>query len=71
MFSGAAAAHGERVGEPRRHEALLLEASERGVDGADGDVVAGAALDLLADGDAVGVVAQTEEGEHDEELELA
>jgi hypothetical protein len=60
-----------RVGEPGEDEAFFLEAGEGGVDGADGDVVAGAAFDFLADGDAVGVLPEVEEGEHDEELELA
>jgi hypothetical protein len=70
VFAGATAADGERIGEPGGDEALLFESGEGGVDGADGDVVAGASLDFLADGDAVGVVAQVEEGEEYEELEL-
>jgi len=71
VFAGASAADGEGVGEPGSDEAFFFEAGEGGVDGADGDVVAGAAFDFLADGDAVGVCAEVEEGEHDEELELA
>ena len=71
MFAGASAANGEWVGEPGGHEAFFLEAGEGGVDGADGDVVAGAAFDFLSDRDAVSVGAEMEEGEHDEELELA
>ena len=71
MFAGASAAHGEGVGEPRAHEAFFFEAGEGGVDGADGNVVAGAAFDLLADRDSVGFISEVEEGEHDEELELA
>src|SRR4029453_8724670 len=71
VFAGASAANREGVGEPGGDEAFFLEAGEGGVDGADGDVVAGAAFDFLSDGDAVGVLAKVEEGEHDEELELA
>ena len=55
----------------RARRSVFFEAGEGGVDGADGDVVAGAAFDFVADGDAVGVGSQVEEGEHDEELELA
>ena len=71
MFAGASAADGEGVGEPGGDEAFFLEAGEGGVDGADGDVMAGAAFDFLTDGDTVGVSPKVEEGEHDEELELA
>ena len=71
MLTGASAPDGEWVGEPGDDEAFFLEPGECGVDGANGDVVSRAAFDFLADGDAVGVVAEVEEGEHDEELELA
>src|SRR5262245_1806442 len=71
MLSRSATAHGERFGQPRRDESLLLKSRERGIHSADRDGVAGATLDLLADGYAIGIVVEAQKGKHDEELELA
>src|SRR5262245_57430008 len=69
-----AASLGGRLADPRFHELLGFQPIERGVDGADRDLAADAVLDLLADGDAVRVLARTpqpQERQQDDVLELA
>ena len=59
-----------RIAEGRRHVAFLLETIERPIQGADGQRAAGAGFDLEANGHTVGVVAQPQNGEEDDLLEL-
>jgi endonuclease/exonuclease/phosphatase family metal-dependent hydrolase len=77
--AGAGGRHGKHatrrsvraVGTCRRHEALGLQAIERDVDGADGDVAAGDLRELPAHVHAVGVMAGADDGQHDLLLERA
>ena len=68
---GAAAAFGSRLTLAGLHVALGFEAIERSVDGPDGNFTTGACLDLLAHGDAVGVISKTQEREKYGVLEFA
>ena len=70
MFLPASAALGCGLAEARPDELLVLEAREGRVHGTEARRAAGAPLDLLADADAVAVVAEAREGEEDELLEL-
>ena len=66
-----AAALRRRVADPRLDEALLFEAIERGVDGADRHAAPAAPFNLAAHGGAVGVGAEPQQGQHHHLLELA
>lgn len=70
-LSRPSAGHGEWVGDPERDEALVGKAREGGMDGTDGCVAVGAALDLVLDCHAVGAVAELVDGGQYENLELA
>lgn len=50
------------------HETLLLEADQRHVDRADGDVAVGDAAELLLNGAAERLIAETSDGDHHEML---
>src|SRR3954471_17618143 len=67
----AAAALRRRIAFVRSHETLLLQAVERFVHGAEREVAAGEAHDLVMDGDAVGRVADAEDGQEDDLFEFA
>src|SRR5690606_18917819 len=62
---------GRRLAEARRHEALLLEPVQGRVERAGRGAPPGAAPDLVADRDAVRVVAEAQDREQDDLLELA
>ena len=68
---GAAAALGRGAAVAEGDQALVLHAVQRGVERAGGGVAAGAGGDLGEDGDAVGLVAETQDGEEDDLLEFA
>src|SRR5262245_38538982 len=57
-----AAARRRRLTGARLDEALRLKAAERCVDGANRHIAAGPRLDLLADCDAIGAIAEPEDG---------
>src|SRR5678816_3179294 len=71
LSSRPSAAHGQGVGHPGGDESLVFEALQRGVDGADGGVVVRARGDIAAYREAVGIVAESRDGEEDGELEWA
>ncbi len=55
----------------RLNIALGLESIECGVDGTDGDVALGASFDFLTDGDAVGLIAETQKSQDNDVFEFA
>jgi hypothetical protein len=61
---------GSRLAEFRDDEALLLQAFQGGIDAAEFYVAVGELLDFTSDRNAIGVVAETENHEHDDELEV-
>src|SRR5437867_9261993 len=65
-----AAALGRGFAKLGADEPFGLEAAQRFVDGAEGEVASGASLDLVVDGDAVGAVTDAEDGEEDDLFEL-
>ena len=67
----AAAAFGRGLAGARLDQALRLEPAQRGVDRADRHVAPGPGLDFLADGDTIGSVAEPEDRQQDDLLELA
>src|ERR1017187_4118605 len=68
---GAAAALGRGTAIAEGDQALVLHAVERGVERAGGGVAPGLRCDLGEDGDAVSLVAETQDGEQDNLLEFA
>jgi hypothetical protein len=68
---GLAASFPRRLAEARSKVALTLHAVESDVHGAAGDVAVCASLDLFTYGDRVPHVAEAEDGEQDELLEVA
>src|SRR5262249_39754477 len=70
-LAAAAAALGSWLTDPRSQEAFAFEAIERRVDGVDRDVASGSRVDLLADRRAVSLVAETQDAEEHELLEVS
>jgi hypothetical protein len=68
---GAAAALRRRVAQARGNEALVLQAVERGVECPGRRLAAGPFADFLADGDAVCVVAETQNRQQHHLFEFA
>ena len=60
-----------RLAQSRGHQPFVFEPIERDVDAAHDDVATAALLDLVSDGDSVGLVAQTDQGQQHQELEAA
>ena len=71
VLLGASAADGLRIAEARLHEALLLEAAQRAVDGAERCPATCAFGQRVPNRDAVGVVAEPGERQQNQLLELA
>ena len=69
MAARASAAGGERLARARAEEPLVLEALERGVDGAHGVLAPEAIGEVGANGEPVGVVAEAGDGEEGGEFE--
>jgi len=67
---GASAAFSRGVGEMRGYVAFRFQTVEGAVKGSDGDGATGAELNLVADGDAVGDLSKTKDGEQDDLLKL-
>src|SRR5690606_19904899 len=62
---------GRRLAEARRHQTLALEPLQCRVERAGRSAASGAATNLVADRDAVRIVAEAQDREQDELLELA
>lgn len=67
---GTATAFGSGIAEKRRDVALGLKAIKSGVNGADGNVAVDAGFDFVANGDAVGFIAEAKKGEENDVLEF-
>ena len=67
----AATPFGGGLAQAGRDELLGFEPGEGLVDGAQGDLPAGPLLELLMDGDALGRVAEADQGKQDQLFELA
>jgi hypothetical protein len=67
---GTAAALGSGIAEKRRDVALGLKTIKSGVNGADGNVAVDARFNFVANGDAVGFIAEAKKGEENDVLEF-